>query len=88
MVRRSAKADRYTSRDKHRGDALAAGMVLTVEPGCYLRPDDLTVPERYRGIGVRIEDDVLITADGCRVMSSALPTRADEVEAWMANVRA
>jgi Xaa-Pro aminopeptidase len=59
-------------------------MVLTVEPGCYLQPDDLTVPERYRGIGVRIEDDVLITEDGCRVLSQALPTRADDVEAWMA----
>ena len=65
---------------------LAAGMVLTVEPGCYLQPDDLTVPERYRGIGVRIEDDVLITGDGHRVLSEALPTRADQVEDWMAGL--
>jgi Xaa-Pro aminopeptidase len=72
------------ARDDYRELDLVPGMVLTVEPGCYLQPDDLTVPTRYRGIGVRIEDDVLITADGCRVLSSALPTQADEVEAWMA----
>jgi len=76
--------DCAASRDQHRAEPLRAGMVLTVEPGCYLRPDDLTVPARYRGIGIRIEDDVLITDDGCRVLSAALPTKADEVEAWMA----
>ncbi len=62
---------------------LAPGMVLTVEPGLYFQPDDLTVPERYRGIGVRIEDDVLITADGHRVLSDALPREIDEIETWM-----
>jgi Xaa-Pro aminopeptidase len=67
---------------------LAAGNVLTVEPGLYFQPDDLTVPEEYRGIGVRIEDNVLVTADGARVLSAALPRRADDVEAWMAAVRA
>jgi Xaa-Pro aminopeptidase len=72
------------ARDDYREHDLAPGMVLTIEPGCYLQPDDLTVPERYRGIGVRIEDDVVVTEDGCRVLSKALPTRADEVEAWMA----
>jgi Xaa-Pro aminopeptidase len=72
------------ARDDYREHDLVAGMVLTVEPGCYLQPDDLTVPERYRGIGVRIEDDVLVTEDGCRVLSRALPTQADDVEAWMA----
>ncbi|HVM08247.1 MAG TPA: aminopeptidase P family protein [Acidimicrobiales bacterium] len=76
--------DCAASRDRHRGEALEAGMVLTVEPGCYLRPDDLTVPEQYRGIGVRIEDDVLITEDGRRVLSDALPTDPDEIERWMA----
>ena len=76
--------DCAASREQHRGEPLQAGMVLTVEPGCYLRPDDLTVPEAYRGIGVRIEDDVLVTDDGCRVLSSALPTQVDAVEAWMA----
>jgi Xaa-Pro aminopeptidase len=58
-------------------------MVLTVEPGCYFQPDDLTVPEQYRGIGIRIEDDVLITENGHRVLSGALPSQADAVEAWM-----
>jgi Xaa-Pro aminopeptidase len=62
---------------------LQAGMVLTVEPGLYFQPDDLTVPERYRGIGVRIEDDVTITADGYRNLSASLPRTADDVEAWM-----
>ena len=62
---------------------LTPGMVLTVEPGLYFQPDDLTVPARYRGIGVRIEDDVVVTAKGCRNLSAAIPSEADEVEAWM-----
>ena len=53
---------------------LEPGMVLTVEPGLYFQPDDLTVPERYRGIGVRIEDDVVITAAGHENLSAALPS--------------
>ncbi len=57
-------------------------MVLTVEPGLYFQTDHLTVPERYRGIGVRIEDDVLITADGHRVLSEAIPRQIAEVERW------
>lgn len=60
---------------------LRAGMVLTVEPGLYFQTDDLTVPAEYRGIGVRIEDDVLITAKGHRVLSKDIPTKPDEVEA-------
>lgn len=63
---------------------LEAGMVLTVEPGLYLQPDDLTVPQRYRGIGVRIEDDIVITAQGYRNLSAALPREATAVEAWVA----
>jgi Xaa-Pro aminopeptidase len=63
---------------------LEVGYVLTVEPGLYFQPDDLTVPERYRGIGVRIEDDVVVTEDGCRVLSGALPRDPGELEAWMA----
>jgi len=65
---------------------LQAGMVLTVEPGLYFQPDDLTVPERYRGIGVRIEDDVAITPEGYRNLSASLPRSADDVEAWMAGL--
>ncbi|MFF8786545.1 aminopeptidase P family protein [Streptomyces sp. NPDC015125] len=63
---------------------LEPGMVLTVEPGLYFQADDLTVPQEYRGIGVRIEDDLLVTDDGNRNLSAALPRRSDEVEAWMA----
>ena len=79
--------DCANARNGYREDELAPGMVLTVEPGCYFQPDDLTVPERYRGIGVRIEDDVLITPDGHRVLSAALPSRAADVESWMASLR-
>lgn len=66
---------------------LLPGYVLTVEPGIYFQPNDLTVPEEYRGIGVRIEDDVLVTATGNVVLSAALPTDPDEIERWMASVQ-
>ena len=65
---------------------LKPGMVLTVEPGLYFQKDDLTVPARYRGIGVRIEDDVLVTAKGMRNLSLDFPSEARAVEAWMAKV--
>src|SRR5262245_34821214 len=58
---------------------LAPGMVLTVEPGCYVRPAD-GVPERYWNIGVRIEDDALVTAAGCEVLTAAVPKAVAEVE--------
>ena len=75
------------ARDEHyRHGALQPGYVLTVEPGLYFQPDDLTVPEDLRGIGVRIEDDVLITEDGCRNLSDALPRDPDGVERWMAGL--
>ncbi|MFF5635273.1 aminopeptidase P family protein [Streptomyces sp. NPDC012825] len=66
---------------------LEPGMCLTVEPGLYFQADDLTVPEEYRGVGVRIEDDILVTEDGNRNLSDALPRRSDEVEAWMASLK-
>lgn len=76
------------ARDEHyRKGPLQLGYVLTVEPGLYFQPDDLTVPEDLRGIGVRIEDDILVTADGPRNLSAGLPRQADEVEAWMAGLR-
>jgi Xaa-Pro aminopeptidase len=62
---------------------LVAGMVLTVEPGLYFQLDDLTVPSKYRGIGVRIEDDVLITLDGYRILSDDIPRETDAVERWV-----
>ncbi|HET8602854.1 MAG TPA: aminopeptidase P family protein [Marmoricola sp.] len=66
---------------------LADGMVLTVEPGLYFQEDDLLVPEELRGIGIRIEDDLVVTADGARNLSAALPREPDAVEEWMAALR-
>ncbi|MCU1595942.1 MAG: Xaa-Pro aminopeptidase [Frankiales bacterium] len=76
------------ARDEvYRDGPLLPGYVLTVEPGLYFQPDDLLVPEDLRGIGVRIEDDVLITEDGYRNLSAALPRDPDAVETWMASLR-
>jgi Xaa-Pro aminopeptidase len=65
---------------------LVPGMTLTVEPGCYVRPGD-GVPERFWNIGVRIEDDALVTADGCEILTSGVPKAADEIEALMRDAR-
>jgi Xaa-Pro aminopeptidase len=74
--------------EQYRDGKLAPGMVLTVEPGLYFQPDDLTVPEHLRGIGVRIEDDILVTDTGCRNLSGALPRDAADIERWMAGLHA
>jgi Xaa-Pro aminopeptidase len=58
-------------------------MVLTVEPGLYFQSDDLLVPEELRGIGIRIEDDIVVTADGSLNLSDSLPRSPDDVEDWM-----
>ena len=60
---------------------LEPGMVLTAEPGIYIAPDDDDAPEEFRGIGIRIEDDVLVTPDGHEVMTAAIPKSIAEVEA-------
>ena len=60
---------------------LEAGMVVTVEPGIYIPPDDGTVPAKWRGIGIRIEDDVAIGAHGSEVLTAALPKAISEVQA-------
>jgi Xaa-Pro aminopeptidase len=73
--------------ENYRDGALAEGYVLTVEPGLYFQPEDDLVPEELRGVGVRIEDDVLVTADGCRNLSAGLPRSSADVEAWMASQR-
>ena len=67
---------------------LEAGMVLTVEPGLYFQEDDLLVPEELRGIGIRIEDDIIVTEDGSRNMSDALPRDLAGIEEWMGALRA
>ena len=60
------------------------GMVLTIEPGIYISKKNKNVPSQYRGIGIRIEDDVLVTKIGCDVLTKALPKEIDEVESIMA----
>lgn len=60
---------------------LQPGMVLTIEPGLYVAVDDETAPEAYRGIGIRIEDDVLVTPEGREVLTPGIPKDVDEVEA-------
>jgi Xaa-Pro aminopeptidase len=70
-------------RDFYIDGIVEEGMVFTNEPGLYFQPDDLTVPEEFRGIGVRIEDDILVTADGAENLSVGIPRTADDVEAWL-----
>jgi Xaa-Pro aminopeptidase len=74
-------------QEHYRDGVLAEGMVITVEPGLYFKATDLLVPAELRGIGVRIEDDIAITADGCEILSAGLPRDPDAVEAWMASVQ-
>ncbi|NCN43925.1 MAG: Xaa-Pro aminopeptidase, partial [Piscirickettsiaceae bacterium CG_4_10_14_3_um_filter_44_349] len=62
---------------------LQAGMVLTVEPGLYLPKSASEVAEVYRGIGIRIEEDVLVTDSGCEVLTAGLPRTVAEIERWM-----
>ena len=75
-------------REMYLDGVLEAGMVFTIEPGLYFQPDDLTVPEAFRGIGVRIEDNILVTADGGENLSVGIPRSADDVEAWIARLQA
>jgi len=70
-------------REMYMDGILEPGMVFTIEPGLYFQPDDLTVPPEFRGIGVRIEDDILVTEDGAENLSAGIPRTADEVEAWV-----
>jgi hypothetical protein len=60
------------------------GMVLTVEPGIYVSPHNKKVDKKWRGIGIRIEDDVVVTKTGCEVLTANAPKTVDEIEAWMA----
>ncbi len=63
---------------------LQKGMVLTIEPGLYIDANDKSVPKKYRGIGIRIEDNILVTKDGCENLSSAIAKSIEEVEAMCA----
>ncbi|GAB6034436.1 aminopeptidase P N-terminal domain-containing protein [Galenea microaerophila] len=62
---------------------LEPGMVLTVEPGLYISPEQTAVAEQWRGIGIRIEDDVLVTESGCEVLTQGLPRTVEEIEHFM-----
>lgn len=74
-------------REMYYDGVLTPGMVFTIEPGLYFQIDDLTVPAELRGIGVRIEDDILMTEDGPVNLSAGIPRTADEVEAWIARLQ-
>jgi Xaa-Pro aminopeptidase len=76
------------SNETYKHGPLKEGMVLTVEPGLYFQEDDLLVPEELRGIGIRIEDDIAVTADGSTNLSQALPREPAAIEEWMAGLRA
>jgi len=65
---------------------LVPGMVLTIEPGCYIRPGD-DVPETFWNIGVRIEDDAVVTAGGCEIITIAAPKKIADIEALMRDAR-
>jgi Xaa-Pro aminopeptidase len=65
---------------------LKEGMIFTIEPGLYFHENDLLAPERFRGIGIRIEDDVLVTKDGVENLSAKLPRTPAEIESWMASL--
>ena len=73
-------------REMYLDAELKEGMVFTIEPGLYFHEDDLLAPKEFRGIGVRIEDDVLVTATGVENLSRALPRDPDEIESWMAKL--
>jgi Xaa-Pro aminopeptidase len=73
----------FTDQSAKNSRPFAPGMVLTVEPGLYIPPDDKSAPSKYRGIGIRIEDDVLVTKDGNRNLTAKVPKDPNEIEALM-----
>ncbi|HEY1105870.1 MAG TPA: M24 family metallopeptidase, partial [Agromyces sp.] len=75
------------SHAAYQGARMQPGMVLTVEPGLYFHAFDETLPPELRGVGVRLEDDVVVTPTGSEVLSNGLPIDAAGVEAWMARLR-
>ena len=77
----------HARAEQYRDGVLEVGMCLTVEPGLYIQPDDELFPAEFRGIGIRIEDDVVVTEDGCLNLSEHIPHHPDEIEAWMASLR-
>jgi Xaa-Pro aminopeptidase len=76
----------HARKENYLDKELEVGMVLTVEPGLYIQPDDELFAPEYRGIGIRIEDDIVVTEDGCRNLSEAIPRHPDEIEKWMKSI--
>ena len=74
-------------REMYQEALLVPGMIFTIEPGLYFRADDLKVPPEFRGIGVRIEDDILVTESGVRRLSEFIPRSATAVENWIAEIQ-
>ena len=72
------------TRDGEEHKTFQPGMVMTVEPGLYIDPDSENIPPEYSGIGVRIEDNILVTESGCEVLTGAVPKTIDEIEKLMA----
>jgi Xaa-Pro aminopeptidase len=77
----------HARKEQYSDASLEVGMILTVEPGFYIQPDDTLFAPEYRGIGIRIEDDVLVTQSGAKILSNALPRHPDEVEVFMAKLK-
>jgi Xaa-Pro aminopeptidase len=75
-------------REMYHDHVLEEGMIFTIEPGLYFHKDDLMVPKEFRGIGVRIEDDVLVTKTGVQNLTAKLPRKPEEIEAWMTKLQA
>ena len=76
----------HARKENYLDKELEVGMVLTVEPGLYIQPDDELFAPEYRGIGIRIEDDIVVTEDGCRNLSEDIPRHPDEIEKWMKSI--
>jgi Xaa-Pro aminopeptidase len=78
----------YGTRSMHaKSTAMKSGMAFTVEPGLYFDPEDKRLPKKYRGIGIRIEDDVVITSSGCEVLTSGVPKNPEEIEELMEDTK-
>jgi Xaa-Pro aminopeptidase len=67
----------HARKEQYMDAILEPEMILAVEPGFYIQLDDTLFPAEYRGIGVRIEDDILVTESGCKILSNALPRHLD-----------
>ena len=76
----------HARKENYLDKELEVGMVLTVEPGLYIQPDDELFAPEYRGIGIRIEDDIVVTEDGCRNLSENIPRHPDAIEKWMKSI--